>query len=74
MDKSRSTAINFITWVGQFCIYVGDGFWIYYKKFYSAEDLFNKYEEWQRLSEIEKAFFEYREQPKINTQTNEPKN
>lgn len=64
MDNSRSTAIKFITWAGKFCIYVGDGFWIYYKRFYTAEELFNKYEETQK-TEIEKAFIEYRGNPKL---------
>ena len=65
MENRRLTAIKFITWVGQYCIYVGDGFWIYYKRFYTAEELFNKYEEIQTPSEIDKSFSEYLKQPKL---------
>ena len=45
MDTSRKIAIEFLTWVGRCCIYAGDGFWIYYKRFYTVKELFDKYEE-----------------------------
>lgn len=43
MDLSRLTSIKFLTWVGYYCINAGDGFWIYYKRFYTVEELFDKY-------------------------------
>jgi hypothetical protein len=56
MDTSRLTSIKFLTWVGQYCIYIGDGFWIYYKRFYTVEELFDKYSE--IIKSIELSSFE----------------
>ena len=56
MDTSRRTSIKFLTWVGQYCINAGEGFWIYYKKFYTVEELFDEY--FKIIKSIESSSFE----------------